>query len=70
MLAHIEFQHKHLTISDTRQLFHKTLLAKKMILWSTEELQNNKKFNKKFHKIWDREGLTFFDENRSKIVEI
>jgi len=65
MLAHIEFQHKHLTISDTRQLFHKTLLAKKMILWSTEELQNNKKFNKKFHKIWDREGLTFFDENRS-----
>jgi hypothetical protein len=65
MLAHIVFQHKHLTISDTRQLFHKTLLAKKMILWSTEELQNNKKFNKKFHKIWDREGLTFFDENRS-----
>ena len=65
MLDSIDFQHEHLTIADAISLIKKTLSSKKVRPWLDEELHNEELFNKKFHDIWDREGLTNFDESRN-----
>lgn len=64
MLYSIDFQHEYLSIADAISLIKKTLSTTKVRSWSDGDLQNQDIFNRKFHDIWNREGLTNFDANR------
>jgi hypothetical protein len=64
MLNSIELQHEYLTIADAISLIKKTLSTTNVRSWSDGDLQNQEIFNRKFHDIWNREGLTNFDVNR------